>query len=307
MKHFYFILLLVFSTNCIAQHSQTVIKRDRNDNISFARFNIDSTKNRMDDSKVFLENLYNKTNGIDFRIINEKKDSYGILHKKYQAYYKGILIEGAELGLHGRNNSISKMNSKLFEVTPGLETNPNLSASQAKTIAITLIDAKKYAWEDKGMESFIKQRYNNIDTTYVPRGELIFTTHPHERDQEYKLAWKFQIVALEPYSADIVYVNAIDGEIIKKTSLLCSANSPGTAETLYSGTRQITSDSFSNGFRLRQTRMVYRLVPWILIKVPITPPQSILLIMIIIGQPWNMVISKLTRLLWMLIGEQNPY
>ena len=60
---------------------------------------------------------------------------------------------------------------------------------------------------------------------------------------------------MQPYNAQRVFVDATDGKIIQDNPLIINANAPGTAQTLYNnGIKNITCDSYSGGYRLRETR-----------------------------------------------------
>ena len=71
---------------------------------------------------------------------------------------------------------------------------------------------------------------------------------------QYRLAYKFDIYAHKPLNRYMIYVDAIDGRILDKDSRIHHTNSQGTATTRYSGTRNIITDSFGGGFRLREVR-----------------------------------------------------
>jgi Zn-dependent metalloprotease len=70
----------------------------------------------------------------------------------------------------------------------------------------------------------------------------------------YRLAYKFDIYAHHPMSRNYVWVDAITGEVINIESRIHFSNAMGTAFTRYSGTRTITTDSYSGGYRLRETK-----------------------------------------------------
>ena len=69
---------------------------------------------------------------------------------------------------------------------------------------------------------------------------------------QYRLAYKFDIYAHKPLNRYMIYVDAIDGRILDKDSRIHHTNSQGTATTRYSGTRNIITDLFGGGFRLRE-------------------------------------------------------
>lgn len=68
------------------------------------------------------------------------------------------------------------------------------------------------------------------------------------------MAWKFDIYAHEPTTRDYIFVDAISGGIIKRSSRLYHTNSNGSGDTRYSVNRNFVTDSFVGGFRLREIR-----------------------------------------------------
>src|SRR5690606_9705602 len=51
----------------------------------------------------------------------------------------------------------------------------------------------------------------------------------------------------------LAYIDCNSGQKVYIHPLIMDANTPGTADTRYSGTRNIVGDSFSGGFRLRES------------------------------------------------------
>ncbi len=53
---------------------------------------------------------------------------------------------------------------------------------------------------------------------------------------------------------EYIYVDAETSKLIQRISLICTGNSPGSAQTRYSGTQSFTTDSYTGSFRLREIR-----------------------------------------------------
>ena len=62
----------------------------------------------------------------------------------------------------------------------------------------------------------------------------------------------------------MIFVDAINGEIIQDNPLIINTNSAGTAQTLYSGTQNIICDSYSGGYRLYESRNT---MPWSIVTI----------------------------------------
>lgn len=184
-----------------------------------------------------------------FLLKNEKISKSGYHRKYYDQYYKGIKVEGSRYSVHSKGGKIEHIIGVYHDVGD-VNTNPVLSESQAIQSAIRKIGAEKYMWEDSTEESLLKKIKGNADATYYPKGELVICNS----NDEYRLAYKFNIYASKPLSRKYYYVDAVDGNIVLEYNLLGHANAVGTADTRYSGTRSITTESFSNGYRLRETR-----------------------------------------------------
>ena len=70
----------------------------------------------------------------------------------------------------------------------------------------------------------------------------------------FKLSWEFAVFSLEPMNKQLIFVDAVNGEILNDIPLLLNANTPGVAGTLYSGSQSITCDSIVSAYRLYESR-----------------------------------------------------
>src|SRR6185437_10857867 len=101
-----------------------------------------------------------------------------------------------------------------------------------------------------------RKQLNDPNFTYYPKGELVVV---HKKGTDYsasslKLAYKFNIYAVEPLSRANVFVDAQTGEILDSKNLICTADVIGSAVTMFSGTVTMTSDNTgTNAYRLRET------------------------------------------------------
>lgn len=102
------------------------------------------------------------------------------------------------------------------------------------------------------MFSRIHQKNN---ASFYPQAELVWVSPDFfSNDNKLQLAYKMEIQAQIPLFRQQLYLDAQNGKIIQNINLLHESNVPGTADTKYSGTRQITTDSIAPGmYRLRET------------------------------------------------------
>lgn len=191
---------------------------------------------------------------ISFKTLKSATDNLGYTHKRLQQYYNSYKIDGAIILTHSKNNLVKSFNGDWFkEIT--VSNSISLSEKQALQFALTKVNAKKYKWENKLEEEHMKESLHNPNFSYAPIGELCLVTITSESTKitTYKYAYKFNIYAEEPLYRAYVYIDASSGKVIKEQNLICTVDAVGSANTKYSGTKPITTDSYTGGYRLRET------------------------------------------------------
>jgi Zn-dependent metalloprotease len=236
-----------------AQILDTVdVRRKEDGKIRYARLKrheVNSIKN----STAIVKLIHGASDETEFRIIKESVDNKGYEHKKFQQYFKGILVENGIYLVHGRNGIVEDINGDFFEVKVN-SIIPKTSESQALKNAITFVGSKRYKWQDSLSEKFIKEVSKNDSATYFPTGRLVIVQSTLNGGNQMVLAWKFQISSKQPDNEEVVYVDANNGRIVKRLPLIYDTNVDITAETRYSGIKTITGDSYSGGYRLKELR-----------------------------------------------------
>jgi len=176
------------------------------------------------------------------------------IHKIYQQIYKGYRVVGGSYSTHNKNGKLESINGFFQNVG-----NPNIKSvineQTALNRALTWIGAKRYGWEEQFTESLYKEQQKDSAATLKPHGELVII-FDDSITHNYRLAYKFPIYAVMPLVDKNVYVDAISGNVIGAENLIQDGNVVGTAATLYSGTQNITMDSYSSPikYRLEETR-----------------------------------------------------
>ncbi len=145
------------------------------------------------------------------------------------------------------------MGSGKFERVKLKEQTATATESSALEVALKRLGAKKYIWQDAAFENELKSIAGDSKATNFPKGELV-VIRESVGSEDWRIAWRFQISALDPLSAQIIWIDATNLTVLSIEPLSCNANVIGTAETKYSGTRSITADSFTYGYRLRENR-----------------------------------------------------
>ena len=194
---------------------------------------------------------FSKKNGLDadntFESKNETSDESGLVHQRHQQYYKNLKIEFGTLITHSRNGNVISINAELYNAR-SLNLTPLLTPNEAFTKAIDNVHALKYLWEDEQQATIVGY--------HKPEGELLI--FPIVKTGEVKLAYKYDIYAIEPLSRQEVYVDASNGEILFANPIIKHLTSSdkkevnlnkdvqafenlitGTANTKYSGVRSI--------------------------------------------------------------------
>jgi Zn-dependent metalloprotease len=237
-------------------------------NIQDARIDFNSTHTNLplqisfDDSKHLSGSQFNdwmkkemvKSDDVSFISLKTTYDKLGFTHNRLQQFYKGYKIDGAVILTHSKNNEVKSFNGDWYK-NISLSNSISISEKQALQFALTKIAAKKYKWENKAEEMHMQEALNNPNFTYKPTGELciVSTIDSKTKLQTYNYAYKFNIYAEEPLYRANIYIDAASGKTIKEQNLICTIDAVGTANTKYSGTQSITTDSYTGGYRLRET------------------------------------------------------
>lgn len=161
-------------------------------------------------------------------------DKVGITHYRYQQFFNGYKVEGAEYLVHEKEGRTISANGKLIK---GLSNKPviNLSKPEALKFAKKFYPSKIYAWEIPEFEKEIKDVLHDQKSTYFPKGELVWILNIKNRDNKisnYVLAYVFDIYKSN-LDGERIYVNAADGSILKWLTLTTNCNVTGVTTNFY--------------------------------------------------------------------------
>ncbi|MBK7939630.1 MAG: M4 family metallopeptidase [Lewinellaceae bacterium] len=181
-------------------------------------------------------------------------DGLGFTHYRYRQYHQGIKVEGGELLVHEQNGFVRTLNGKLVR---GLlaDIQPGVTQDKALQLALAYAPADRYMWEDESALAMLRRIKKDPGATFYPKPELVLADPSFEQKPgNFQLAWSMEVFAEAPLSKKQVLINAKNGALLGETELLCDNNTPGTAQTKYSGTRAIITDSISPDlYRLVET------------------------------------------------------
>ncbi len=188
----------------------------------------------------------------ELTLFSTQDDALGYRHYRYQQTYKGIPVEGAIYLMHEKNNRVQHANGKLVHDLD-LSTSPALSEVSALQAALTHINATLYAWNDPTHEQSLKQVKNRTDATFYPSGELVILDPDfQQKAANHRLAYKFDIYAVEPLTRQVVYVDAMNGTVLKTLEKIhdCT-DTPASGTTNYSGNRSHTACQAGGTYTLK--------------------------------------------------------
>ena len=251
------------SQNVLAPKTNDTIKKSKlkieNHNGSFYVDLSKENKTTEQLSKDF-NSWFNLDTNHSFVLLSSKTDELNLTHNYYQQYYKGVLIEGAILMLHAKNGIVYASNGKIAKFDK-VEVVSNISSENAVIIA--------------------KEHLKVTDLINTYPVETIIAKIPNGVSFDYKFVQKVRIDSANPFIMANVYIDANNGNVLNTVSLVTNcmstdsekviekkpfmpfkydvsnsenvvlADTPATANTMYSGTQSIVTDSYNGAYRLR--------------------------------------------------------
>ncbi|MEL6592997.1 MAG: hypothetical protein AAFQ68_23055, partial [Bacteroidota bacterium] len=176
-------------------------------------------------------------------------DEIGFEHRYFALYHQGQRVEHTYLAFHSYGGSVKSFN---FFLPHFVQAPAQLQIDEGRAInaALAYIPAQEYLWEVPFFEKMIQQIKADSTASFYPKAELMWVDTDYDwQTTDYRLAYRLEIFTAMPHGSWQVYVDAITGLPIKKLSMMHSMDSHGVAETRYSGTRDIITDSTGTDFR----------------------------------------------------------
>jgi Zn-dependent metalloprotease len=229
-----------------------------------------------------IQNLFGLTAASELKSIGVTEGKGGLSVERFKQYFRGIKVEHSAYAVVSKNGKIAFITAESYPLGDAFTVNPQLSADAAKGKALDFVRAEKYAWdaieEDKRLfpnNPQIQTQLEQLKQTYLPKGELVIAKDVYGSKQA-RLAYKFDVFAVEPIGRYIIYVDAATGRILLRDAVIkhadkiknkkpaglryipnyqyyglgyinhakksspfrTSASVPGTGQTRYAGTRQ---------------------------------------------------------------------
>ena len=238
------ILLVVLNTLSYALDAQT----------KSAWFKIDTTKVKIKpiDTKKILKDELKLQNSIEVRKYSSEKlktDELNQTHEKYHLYYNGLKIEYSDVRVHYKNDNVIRINGD-YVSDVNISIIPKITKETAIDKALEFVGADKYIWEYPAENILLQEKAKERASSFYPQPELVICrNYLSLKDTAYHLAYKMEIYAISPLRRENIYVDATTGVVIGVKPLIETAI--GTADTRYSGTRNISTEFNGSTYILR--------------------------------------------------------
>ncbi|MEL1253626.1 M4 family metallopeptidase [Flavobacterium sp. DGU38] len=223
----------------------------------------DSTKVRSfaKSSNLTIRNVF-EVKKADFELSNADKmqlksvsDKHGRSLATYQQMHNSVPVEGAIYKVRDNKKKIEAFGhiSKKLPANSSYKVN----ASAALQNALNTVNAKEYVWESKKLSALVHKKISK-----KPEGELVYVGPNFSSElTEYHLAWKFDILAINPQSSHTIYVDANTGKIILKIDLSRDLHSSvlpladgrsaiGKGKSRFAGDVTFGTTQYADGYRL---------------------------------------------------------
>lgn len=151
---------------------------------------------------------------------------------RYYQYFKGLKVELANYNVICKADKIQYISGNVYKVNNSWSTVPTLNEAQALRFALKEVNASLYRWQEPAMEATIKKIYNNPDTSYFPKGRLVWMEdfRQGEGDRKLRLAYAFDIFASVPMSHQVIYIDAKSGGVLLSNDLMHHTDAVGTSK-----------------------------------------------------------------------------
>ncbi|MCB9246926.1 MAG: M4 family metallopeptidase [Flavobacteriales bacterium] len=174
----------------------------------------------------------------------EQFDVNEVTHTRQIQQVGGIDIEGAHILTHTRKDGSVRLNGLFVKnISP---QQAKLNFPEALASAMSHLDEVVFFWEDPAMEELIRDLRNSDDATFYPKEQLVYFDPQYRTEgRHYKLAYKIELYYHGPGEHRTYFVDANSGEILDIQEGCMESHALGKAETSYSGTRTIHTDSIA--------------------------------------------------------------
>ncbi|MBO4645745.1 MAG: M4 family metallopeptidase [Bacteroidales bacterium] len=181
----------------------------------------------------------------EMTLLEQSEQKNGNKTFRYQQTFHQIPINGAVMILHEKEGKVTYANGVILHNFSKPWT-PLMSSDDAAALAIQLTPADQYAWENEQLEADLKETMHDEKATYYPTPQLVFYDPAFSSDASaYRLAYEVSVFSISPLAKQVVYVDAVTGDVIKVLKKNQNIEVEVLAKTRYDGIQTITVDSIS--------------------------------------------------------------
>jgi Zn-dependent metalloprotease len=230
------VILSLLSADATAQQSGVQL-RNKTTNTPRSIKLPENSKYRTSDAQAIFREYLDINPATDQMVFHHTTNSkMGVSVDRYFQYYKGIKIDRSSYVVYSKNGIVQYLSGNFYKTDPNAPTVPAISEGQALVKALDFVHAEKYKWQYPEYEAGLKKFTKNPDTTWYPKGQLVYVEDMQSinRDGKLHLAYSFDIHAQKPMSRDIIYVDAITGNVLHKNPMI--KHVAATGASLYSAT-----------------------------------------------------------------------
>lgn len=186
----------------------------------------------------------------ELRLLSSKSDELGMTHHRFQQFAHGFPVRGLEYQLHEKNGRIHLANGKL---ATGIPAPPPGWLNQDKAIikALEVVPSTSYLWLDEKATADLRQRTENPDTSFYPKGHLVWECADLSkgyRPDNMVLCWSLNIYTGDGRSATVL-LNAYTGQLVRKIPLDIHCDA-GSGNTTWNGSVAVNSSQSGSSFIL---------------------------------------------------------
>jgi len=206
------------------------------------------------------------SNDDDMRLYKTEKDELGFMHYRFNQYYKNIRIVRAEYFVHANNRGQAYAANGQYVRNMDKKVSTVLGETSALKKVLLYARVDKLLSEEKYWEDQLKKRTKNADTSYYPKGELVWTQKVSNNNvwkaSDFRLAYQFDVYAASPMISKRIDIDANTGEIINDISLEATGCLPTTISTIWNGSKTVNVNFQGGGYYLWDTCQAAEIKMW---------------------------------------------
>lgn len=220
-KIIYLFVLIACSISMQAQNNKSPILIDSNVIISATSNGISKFSINKPTPADSVFSLYGAALGLtaknEMKPTQSSNDETGYTHQRYQQFYQGYAVAGAEYIIHSKNKIALTGNGKIVALSAN-QAAVSMSKEAAIQKAMSYFKAAKYAWQIPQLEADLKESKHNKAATWYPSPTLQWTANPNQPNAPYQLAYVIELCD-EHLHAKKMFINAGTGALIYEIQL----------------------------------------------------------------------------------------